>query len=570
MSGDRDLFTILIGGKAGNGVKKAAKVASNLFAKMGRHVFQMDDYQSLIRGGHNFSVLSTSLDETFSHYLQANLAVLLDQRSYDLHLNHLAENSVLIYNSNAVKPRDLEGVQQIGVPLSDLAKRNEAIFGVAAVASLACSMGISEDDLRKLIEEEYKRNLNQNLDFALKVYNELKERLFNRFQLKAPGGERRPILSGNEAIALGAAAGGLDIYYAYPMTPSTSILHFLARYGDDLGVVVVQPENEIAVLNMAIGSAMAGARAMVGTSGGGFGLMAEAFSLAGMVEAPVVIVLSSRPGPSTGVPTYTSQGDLLFAIYQGHGEFPRIVASPGTMEEAFYLAAELLQLAWKFQTPAILLTEKHLSESRKTVELDFEKVSDIISKHQVEIYNPKPGEIYKRYKLTDSGISPLTFPPSREVIKWNSYEHDEYGVTTEDPEVIKSMADKRRRKGESLVEYLKGIRTLNLFNSDSEHDVLVVTYGSTTMSVLESLKYLGLPLAVAQPIYLEPFPLWEFEKLTSGGRFSKVVVVEESSTGLFARLIQEKTSLKVHHLINRYDGRPFEPVELAQELRRVM
>jgi 2-oxoglutarate ferredoxin oxidoreductase subunit alpha len=172
-------------------------------------------------------------------------------------------------------------------------------------------------------------------------------------------------MTGNEAIALGAAAGGLDLYFAYPMTPSTSILHYLAKHAGELGVVVVHPENELAVAQMATGATFAGARVMVASSGGGFSLMQETFSLAGMSEAPVLFVLGSRPGPSTGVPTYTEQGDLKYSIYQGHGEFPRIVSSPGTIEEAFYLASEMLELVWKFQTPGILLTEKHMEEGKK-------------------------------------------------------------------------------------------------------------------------------------------------------------------------------------------------------------
>lgn len=284
-------------------------------------------------------------------------------------------------------------------------------------------------------------------------------------------------MTGNEAIALGAIAGGLDLYFAYPMTPSTSILHFYATHGKRFGVTAMQPENEIAVANMAIGATFAGARVMVATSGGGFDLMQEAFSLAGMVEAPVLFYLGQRPGPSTGVPTYTEQGELRYALNPGHGEFPRIVASPGSVEEAFSLTAELLGLVWRFQTPGILLTEKHLAETTMSVTLDPEKTK------WADPLLHSSGE-FKRYRDTPDGISPLLFPPSSSIIKWSSYEHDEQGFTTEKPEEIARMHEKRRKKLHSLIQYLKTIRTVNVFGTG---EPFIFTFGSTTMSVLESL-----------------------------------------------------------------------------------
>jgi len=367
-------------------------------------------------------------------------------------------------------------------------------------------------------------------------------------------GERKGVLlTGNEAIALGAVAGGLDIYLAYPMTPATSILHYLAAHDKELGIVAVHPENEIAVANMAIGAAFAGARTMVASSGGGFSLMQEAFSLAGMAEAPVLFILSSRPGPSTGVPTYTEQADLKFAISQGQGEFPRIVSSPGSVEEAFYLAAEMLGMVWKFQTPGVLLTEKHMAESRKNVGINVEKVT------WAEPLLHKGGK-YKRYVDTASGVSPMLFPPSDELINWSSYEHDKLGVTTENPEQIIRMHDKRRRKLESIMKHMKGMRTVNVFG---EGEPIIFTYGSTTMSVLEALRYGNIKARVVQPIYLEPFPVWEMENYR--GRES--MVVEQSSMGQFASLLKEKAGVNAGAVIKRYDGRPFDPVELANAIR---
>lgn len=548
-----DVFTFIVGGKAGEGVRKAGSVAARLFASMGRQVFHMDDYGSLIKGGHNFSVVSTTRRRITSHYMKADLVVAPDKRSYDLHKKHLADGGILVYNSDAVK--DVVG---LGVPLMTEAKKYpnpDLKIGVGAVAILAASVGWDRERIKSLIENEYPRDIENNVAYAMTIYDIVHTKIGKKFHLDE-GDRERPIITGNEAIALGAAAGGLDVYFAYPMTPSSSVLHYLASHEKDLGVVAVHPENEIAVINMAIGSTLAGAKAMVGSSGGGFALMQEAFSLAGMVEAPLLCTLGSRPGPSTGVPTYTSQGDLNFAIHQGHGEFPRIVASPGSMEEAFYLAAELLDLLWRFQTPGILLTEKHLAESRMTVDIDVSKAK------WPEPLMHRRGE-YKRYLDTENGVSPLLFPPSKELIKWDGYEHDELGITTEDPDTIAKMQDKRQRKGKAIIDYMKGMHTVNIFG---EKGPVILTYGSTTMSVLEALKAAKMEATVVQPIYLEPLPVWELEKYKGG----EAIVVEQSCMGQFASMLKEKVGIEPKAVIKKYDGRPFDPVDLAAKIKEVV
>lgn len=545
------VFTFLVGGKAGAGVKKAGSVAASLFMSMGRHAFEMDDYQSLIRGGHNFSVVSTDTRKVTSHYMEADVVVCLDEQSYNLHKTHAAPEGALVYNSDTVKG---DGV---GIPFTSEAQKYpnpDLMLGVGAVAVLSAVVGQDKEGLKSLITQEYPRGIEDNIAYAATIYEKAHPLIGGTYELEQ-GDKRRGFLSGNHAIALGACAGGLDIYFAYPMTPASSILHYLAAH-KELGVTVIHPENEIAVINMAIGAAFAGAVSMVGTSGGGFALMQEAFSLAGMTETPLLCVLSSRPGPSTGVPTYTEQGDLRFALNQGHGEFPRIVASPGSVEEAFYLTAELLQLVWKFQTPGILLTEKHLSESSMTVDIDLKRAKWV---------NPvlhTTGE-YNRYVDTSDGISPLLFLPSEELINWNSYEHDEKGITTEDQDLIMKMHDKRKKKGETLVEYVKGMKTVNVYGHG---DPVIFTYGSTTMSVLEALHAGDINATVVQPVYLKPFPAWEVEQY----RDRQIVVIEMSSTKQFVSLCKEKAGIHPEIVIKKYDGRPFEPQDLADILEEVL
>jgi len=553
--GRRDIFTFIVGGRAGAGVKKSGATVSNLFSSMKRHVFQMDDYQSLIRGGHNFVATTTSVRRVTSHYMRADLLVALDARSVEVHRDHLAQGGVLVYNSDEVESDELpDGPETIGLPLHSLAKEHpdpELRLGLAGPAALAAVIGLSGEELGRLVETEYKRDLDANRSFAGAVYRAVSEKAGGRFELES-GEAELPLLTGNEAIAMGACASGLDVYLAYPMTPASTILHFLAAHADELGVTTMQPESEIAVANLAIGAAAMGARTMVGTSGGGFALMEEAFSLAGMAEVPFLAALSSRPGPSTGVPTYTEQADLSFALNQGHGDFPRVVASPGSVEEGYRLAAELMSLVWELQVQGILLTEKHLSESRATVALDLEDAPDATPRLH-------DGGEYRRYAFTDDGVSPLVFPPSDELINWSSYEHDEMGMTTEDGFEITAMHDKRNRKLSTLTGRLKKMKTVNRYGDGGP---VIATYGSTTLSVLEALRAGGIEATVVQPIYLRPFPVWDLEGL----RESRPVVVEQSSTGQFATLLSDKLGVRPTAEIRKYDGRAFDPEDLAAEL----
>ena len=550
----KDVFTILIGGKAGQGIKKAGTSIANFFNSLNREVFQVNDYPSLIRGGHNFSVISSSTEKIFSHYMNADIVVALDKKSYDIHKNHVSKKGIIVYNSD-----EIDNKKGIGIDINNISDeydKSDLIKGVSGLSVLSAAIGQTKESLEKIIKKEYPKNVEDNLNFAKKIYEACDKKIDKKFKLEK-GKNKKTILDGNECIGLGAAAAGLDVYFAYPMTPSSGLLHFFAKNKEKLKLVAVHPENEIAVANMAIGSAFAGARTMVGTSGGGFCLMQEAFSLAGMCEAPVLFYLGQRPGPSTGVPTYTEQADLLMSLYPGQGEFPRIVASPGSFEEAFYLTSEMMDLIWKFQTPGVLLSEKHLTESSKSIKISPDEAK------WAEPLTQKSGK-YKRYSDTDSGVSPMLFPPSEALIKWNSYEHDEQGLTTEDPELITKMHNKRKKKLSSLIEYMGEINTVNVFGKG---EPLIFTFGSTTMSVLEALDYGEIDATVVQPIYLNPFPTWELEKYRNK---THAIVVEQNSTGQLESILREKIGIKFKNSINKYDGRAFDPIDLAEKIKEVL
>ncbi|MEE8183009.1 MAG: 2-oxoacid:acceptor oxidoreductase subunit alpha [Thermoplasmata archaeon] len=550
----QDLLTVIVGGEAGHGVKKSGNVISILMNELGRYVFEMDDYPSLIRGGHNFSVVSSSTSPVYSHYMSADIIVCLDERSVGMHKDRLKDGGSLVYNADTVT---LDS--GTGLPMKTWIKDIKGIplmagtIGVAAVSALC---GVELSFLERIFRANYPRGLEANVELARMVYERMKddEGKFELTTAETPPGH---LLAGNEAIALGAAAAGLDVYIAYPMTPASTVLHYLAAFSKKLGMAVVHPETEIAVINMALGSAYAGARTAVGSSGGGFALMHEAFSLAGMSETPLMVILASRPGPSTGVPTYTGQGDLDFALNVGHGEFPRIVLSPSGTNQAFEKAAELLNLVWKFQVPGILLTEKHLGESWMTTSIDPESV---------EITEPSlyggPLEQYGRYEKTDSGISPMLFPPAKgTVVKASSYEHDQKGITTEEAEKIVEMQEKRYVKEKAIREEMRNLLTVATYGEGSKS---LVTYGSTTLSALEAVKNVD-DVRVVQVIFLRPFPDWALQEALSG---SDVIVAELSISGQFENLLRSQ-GFDVSANIRQYDGRAFDPPELAARVREV-
>ena len=339
------------------------------------------------------------------------------------------------------------------------------------------------------------------------------------------------------------------------MTPATSILHYLADF-KDCNVLAVQLENEIAVINAAIGASFSGKRTMVGTSGGGFALMTETISLSAIAEVPVLIINSQRPGPATGVPTYSGQGDLLFALNSGHGDFIRFVFAPGDANEAFSLSVKAMNLAWKYQTPAILLMEKDLSESTFSFNKNILKDS---KKEEGALWNNK-GE-YKRYTITENGISPIAFPGKDAVVKTTSYEHDEFGISTEDEDIIKQMQEKRLRKFDSMKKEIDNIQAVNVYG-DSE--IAVICFGSlkgVVKSVCEKLK-----IKMIQPFILQPFPRKQVIEALKG--VNKIVCVESNALGQLSQVLSQN-GINVDKKILKYDGRPFYEEELEDQLKNI-
>jgi len=551
------IHTVTVGGKAGQGVKALGEVIGELLNELGYYVFILDDYPSLITGGHNFNRISFSEEEIHCSHKETDILIALDENTIEKHRKDLKDGYFILYDSSEFK---IEEKNAIGIPSEEFVEKAnvaQRMRNSSFAGALCYLLGINFEFLEKTFGVVFGDKAEPNIKIAKVAYDFTKENYRPLLNIKKIG-ERRKLITGNIAIAEGLVAGGLEVYIAYPMTPSTSILHYLASKAKEYKIKVVQPENEIAVINMAVGCAYAGKKVAVGTSGGGFDLMQEGFSLAGMSENPVVAIESQRPGPSTGVPTYTSQADLNYLLNAGHGEFPRIIVAPGTQEQAFYKAAEILNLVWKFQVPGILISDKNLSESWKNVSLNENK-----------IYKAKPklftnGE-YKRYKFEEDGVSPLAFPGTKGVVvKSSSYEHDEYGITTEEPEKIAKMQEKRFAKLKYIEKELENLETVKIYG---EGENAIVTWGSSIGAVLEAAKKLN-NVKIVQVLYLSPFPK---KKIAQELKECKNVVgVEANFLGQLCDLIFANTGIEINKRILKYDSREFAPCELYLKLKEII
>jgi len=548
-------FSILIGGEAGQGSRFAGLIIAKIFNRLGYRIYIYEDYQSLIRGGHNFSQIRASEKEFQSRKEKIDFLLALDKKTIDLHKGNLAKNGLIIFNSDRIESK--EGV---GVPAEKITKEMGGIpvmANTALISAFSKIVGIDFEILEEILKKEFKKGIDLNLKIARKAYETSK----NLFKIAGV----QPLssfllLTGNEATALGMAKAGLKFYFAYPMTPATSIMNFLAGR-ENLNVKIIQPENEISVINMALGAAFAGKRSAVGSSGGGFALMVEALSLAGQSETPILIIESQRGGPSTGMPTYGLQGDLLFVLSAGHGDFPRFVIAPGDAEQCLYYSALGLNLAWKYQTPVILLLDKDVSENTFSVNEKFANRHEF-KQEFTRIWDKK--EEYKRYKITEDGISPLAFPGQKDVIiKANSYEHDEFGITIESEEVEK-MQEKRLRKYRKMAEEVENLPAIKVYGNEKSK-VVIISWGISKGAAKEVAENLGIKLI--QPIIVEPFPEKQMRKALEGVK--KIFSVELNTTGQMAKVLNQN-GIKVDGKILKYTGRPFLAKEIEEEWKSLI
>jgi len=567
-------LNMMVGGEAGQGVQSVGFILAKTFARAGYGIFADQDYESRIRGGHNFYRVRAKDDEVGAISEHLDMLIALNRESITLHQKELKSTGVAIFDEEKIK--DISPNERLlGVPLERLAQEKAGNKLMTNTVALGAALGLVKFDFDLLasvlreyftgsgydIAEGNVRAARAGFDYAQENFGDNME-----FDVKPIAGVKKMLLSGNEALALGAMAAGCKFMAGYPMTPSTPIMEYIADKGRLFNIVVVQPEDEISVINMVIGAAYAGVRAMTATSGGGFCLMVEGLSLAGMTETPIVVVLGQRPGPAIGLPTRTEQGELEFAIHAGHGEFPRAVLAPATIEDAFHIAVKAFNLAEKYQTPVIILTDEHLVSSYGTVaKFDLEQVKiergQLLSEEEVDTLTE-----YKRYLITESGVSPRALPlRGKALVVTDSDEHDEEGHIIEDAGTRRQMMSKRLRKMNGLRGELEQPRVHHTPGAQ----MTLVGWGSTYGAITEAVAILQKEGVAANVLHLNelwPFPEGTVSSVLNGN--TKSIVIENNATGQLARLIRAETGIKVNGTINKFDGRPFSPEYIIKELRK--
>ncbi len=552
---------ILIGGEAGQGLATIGQVLAKSLVKRGYHIVVTQDYLSRVRGGHNTFRIRAGARPLEAPREGVDLLVALDQESLDLH-GHL-----LRPGAQAVADTGLAcGLAPcLNVPYAQLAPArylNTVALGVCAQL-LGLDMALIQGELAAYLGKKLTPEVTENNSAALQAaYDFAQGRRPDFAPLPPPpAAPPRLMINGNEALALGALAGGLKFLAFYPMTPATSIALTVVAHAPALGVVTEQAEDEIAAVNMALGAAYAGAPALVCTSGGGFALMCEGVSLAGMTETPLVVALAMRPGPATGLPTRTEQGDLELALHAGHGEFPRAIYAPGGVEDCFHLAGRAMLAAERHQTPVFVLTDQFLADSYRAVEpFDLAAVTPV----QPGLAAVEDEAGYRRYALTDSGVSPRALPGfSRALVVADSDEHTEDGHITEDLAVRVAMQDKRLRKLSGLLED----RLPPSFTGPEAAELLLVGWGSTRGSLLEAAQELtAAGRRVATCHFSQVWPLDGQDFLARFARAGQVVMVEGNATGQLAALIRRETGFEIGRLVLRYDGLPITPEYIRRQL----
>ncbi|MDO8548859.1 MAG: 2-oxoacid:acceptor oxidoreductase subunit alpha, partial [Ignavibacteria bacterium] len=541
-------YNILIGGAAGQGVETLSAVFERLLKRQGFKIFTIRDYMSRIRGGHNFIQVRFGNENFSSHLDDLDGIIALNNETIEYHFNRLNPSGFVICDEE----NECEDGRILKLPLKNTAKKMENIkaFGSVALGAAIGLLGMKLTGIERVFNDFFNTETAiQNISAVLEG-NKLVE---PKYGVGAEKEDESILINGNEAIALGVLAAGCKFYSAYPMTPSTSIMNYLASKMMDAEIVVEQAEDEIAAINMAIGASYAGVRAMTGTSGGGFSLMVEGLGLSGMLEVPVVIAEVQRPGPTTGFPTRTEQSDLKFVISASQGEFPRMVIALRNTEDAFYQTIRAFNLADKYQMPVILLSDQFLADSTVTTKLfDFNNIKNT---NFISTYEDVENKPYKRYEITPTGISPRLIPgkiPGVTVLV-DSDEHDEYGHITESAPVRDQMVSKRLRK----LEFLKEEIQEPLFTGEEDCDVLILAWGSTWGPVTEAIQMLNEKndKKYGALVFGDIWPLPTKLLIKKSKKARKIVNVEQNATGQLASLVSEATGIFCDFSVLKFDGR---------------
>jgi len=577
-------FTIGIGGAAGDGLDKSGDTLAKGVSRVGLYVCAYNSYQSIIRGGHIWLRVRIGEHKVYSHGDHLNLVIALNQDAIERHAREVEAGGAVLYNSNRFTCESSllrDGVVGLPLPVNEITKPFGKLLPIMQnTVALGATMFLAQFDFEStaaVLADPFRHKgqavIDQNVGILKAGYDYAREQFVPlvrepwTFSLI-----RRPFATGNELFALGAVTAGCKFYSAYPMTPASSILHWMASHGEKCGVVVKQCEDELAVVNMAIGAGHAGVRAMCGTSGGGFALMTEAIGMAGMIEAPVVVIEVQRGGPSTGIPTKTEQGDLNQVFGASQGDFPRVIIAPTNTADCFWTVVESFNLAEKYQLPVMIISDLLLSEHPETIEPDALDHDVPIERGELVTEWPEGNGLFKRFANTPSGVSPRALPGTRnaEYVAATD-EHDEYGITISDmftsPPVRRKIMERRMKKMEGVAKELKPPE----LEGPAEAQATLVGWGSSHGVIGEARALLaeeGIATNQLQIKYLHPF---HSQEVTAILQKSKLLIgVEGNYTAQFGRFLRAETGIRVHASVLKYDGEPFEPRLIAEEVKRIV
>src|SRR5437588_1266602 len=578
-------FAVGIGGENGQGIASTGDILARIFARRGLNLNAYNAYQSIIRGGHTFLTIRASDGPVRSMGDKVDVLIPLNQDSLDRHLRLMKAGSRVLYDGDKLKPGACAaGAQLCPMPMKDLTRGNKLAANTAALGAALQMLGIESEPLEAVIARQFKKKgdalVTENVGIARAGYDYAAQN-FKPFPFKTPKLSRpQAIVTGNQATAMGGVAAGVKFYAAYPMSPSTGVLMWMAAHARELGIMVRQVEDEIGVMNMVIGAAHTGCRAMCATSGGGFALMTEAIGMAGMIETPIVCVDVQRAGPSTGVPTKTEQGDLWQALGASQGDYERFIVAPTDALDLFHSIPELFNLCDKYQCPGLVLSDLLISEGTASIdpdELDFQVKIDrgelILPDGNGNGANAASGyndSTYLRYKNTPSGISPRAVPgvPGH-IFTAATDEHDEDGTLISDeftnPQKRRMMVEKRARKMEGVIKEIAPPKLVG----PEKADVTLVGWGSTEGVIREAVEKLAAEEGiVANQLAIKWIvPLHAAEIGDILGRGKNVILVENNQSGQFARYLRSETGFAAHGHIRKYDGEPFMPHHIVEAVK---
>jgi 2-oxoglutarate ferredoxin oxidoreductase subunit alpha len=564
-------FNFMVGGEAGQGVQSVGFLLAKALARGGYYVFADQDYESRVRGGHNFFRVRVKDSPVGAIAEPLDILIALNKESIDLHRKELTSGGVIIYDYEKTKELP-QGGMLFGMPLERLAEEkagDKVMANTVALSAALALVGYDRNILNTVLVDHFGpgKVADGNISAAGAGYEYARTNFKGNpvQQIKSISSNKRMLLSGTDAISLGAIAAGCKFMSAYPMTPATPIMEFMAAREKDFDLVMVHAEDEISAMNMAIGASFGGVRAMTATSGSGFCLMVEGLGLAGITETPIVVVNAQRPGPAVGMPTRTEQGDLQFVLTAHHGEFPRAVLAPATITDAFWLTVKAFNLAEKYQLPVIVLTDHYQTTSYATVEpFDLTKVA--VDRGLLFSGNEAEAVEYQRHRITDSGISPRAFPGlSEALVVTDCDEHDEAGHLIEDAATRTAQVQKRLRKLTGLEREIGAPR----WDGPQKAETVLIGWGSTYGAIVEAadvLRHDGASVGVLHLSELWPFPAEAVADILEGTNDS--YVVENNATGQLARLIKAETGRDVRGRILKFDGRPFTPGQIVAAVKK--